>query len=305
MIYVTQGHESGVGLEIFLKSFILQSKSFQRNFKLICYKDSLTKTLNSLFFKYCFKNSNLIINNSQLELVLLDSIDFTQSNSALLYALDCISKDDILITLPTSKDQFQLKDKYLNGHTEFFRKYYEDESISMNFISNDFNVCLLTDHICISDVENSLSVDFIIKRVTNSLNSFKNILNIKEVIFSGINPHNGEDGLISTKDQIISLAINKLSKNFSNLEFSGPHPSDTIQNLGINSSKLFVYSYHDQGLNPFKLYNGLVGINVSFGMPFLRLSVDHGTAFNLYGKNSANYNSMSYLLNFLQKKAQA
>jgi 4-hydroxythreonine-4-phosphate dehydrogenase len=304
MIYVTQGHEEGIGLEIFIKSFLLVNKNFQKKFKLFCFKKSLFQTLKNTNIEFEIKDSHLIINSSYLELEILNNKIFSESNSCILEALKVIKPDDILLTLPTSKDQFHLKNKTLNGHTEFFREYFNNQSISMNFISNNFNVCLLTDHISISKVEDSLTEEFIIQRVSSSLKSFEKLLNIKEIIFSGINPHNGEDGLISNKDKVISIVIDYLKNKLPDFKFHGPYPADTIHSQGINDDKLFVYTYHDQALNPFKLYNGLVGINISFGMPFIRMSVDHGTAFNLFGKNSANYNGMSYLLNFIQKKAQ-
>lgn len=304
MIYVTQGHEEGIGLEIFIKSFLLINKSFQKNFKLFCFKESLTNTLNHINIDFEIKHTYLIINNSRLELKFQNIKNFSESNACILEALKDIKPNDILLTLPTSKDQFCLNNRTLNGHTEFFREYFNDQSISMNFISNNFNVCLLTDHISISNVEDTLSEEFIIQRINNSLVSFKNLLDIEEVIFSGINPHNGEDGLISDKDKVISKVINKFKNKLPDIKFHGPYPADTIHSQGITENKLFVYAYHDQGLNPFKLYNGLVGINISFGMPFIRMSVDHGTAFNLFGKNSASYNGMSYLLDFIQKKAQ-
>lgn len=302
MIYVTQGHEEGIGLEIFIKSFLLINKNFQENFKLFCFKKSLTNTLTHINIDFEIKDTYLIINNSCLKLEFQNRQKFSESNTCILGALKDINPSDILLTLPTSKDQFSLNNKTLNGHTEFFREYFNDQSISMNFISNNFNVCLLTDHISISDVEDTLTEEFIIQRINSSLESFKNLLDINEVIFSGINPHNGEDGLISNKDKIISNVINNLKNKLTDIKFHGPYPADTIHSQGFNNDKLFVYAYHDQGLNPFKLYNGLVGINISFGMPFIRVSVDHGTAFDLFGKNSASYNGMSYLLNFLQKK---
>ena len=132
--------------------------------------------------------------------------------------------------------------------------------------------------------------------MSRPLNNISNIRNIKEVYFSGINPHCGEDGNISITDIIINAAIKKLVLSFPDIDFHEMLPGDTLHFSIKNKEQLFVYAFHDQGLAPFKLKYGLTGINLSLGLPFKRVSVDHGTAFNLYGKNQANYNGMLYLL---------
>ncbi len=92
-------------------------------------------------------------------------------------------------------------------------------------------------------------------------------------------------------------AIDKL-KSTPNLNVIGYISGDTLHfHKKDNIKQLFVYMFHDQGLSKFKSENGVIGLNITFGLPFLRLSVDHGTAFDLYGKNKANISGMLYLIN--------
>ena len=303
MIYVSQGHEKGIGLEIFLKSFLCIDKDYQSKFILHVVKESIINTLDSIGFTYKINDNELLFYGSKLKLKLLNRIDFSESNTSLLSILKIINKNDHLLTLPTSKDQLYFENKICNGHTDLFRKYYKANNISMNFISQNFNCLLLTDHISVSEIENVLTQEYILNKVQTTLDQINSFQIINEVIFSGINPHNGEDGLISKKDKILYNVIQKLSSKYKQIKIQGPYPADTIHLKGFSSNKLFIYASHDQGLAPFKLYNGLVGVNLSLGMPFIRTSVDHGTAFDLYGKNSANYLSMLFLLNSI-KKAQ-
>lgn len=303
MIYVSQGHEKGIGLEIFLKSFLCLDKNFQDQFILYTFEATLIKTLKSINFTYSLEGEQLYFYNAHLKLKLLSDVDLSESNSSLLSILKVIGKDDQLVTLPTSKDQLAFNGKACNGHTELFREYYSNNSITMNFIANNFNCMLLTDHISVNEIENTLTEDYIIDKCVITLNEINKFKNINEVIFSGINPHNGENGLISNKDSVLDNVIKKLSDKYKELSIHGPYPADTIHLKGFKDNKLFIYASHDQGLAPFKLYNGLIGVNLSLGMPFIRTSVDHGTAFDLYGKNSANYLSMLFLLKSI-KKAQ-
>ena len=295
MIYVSQGHERGVGLEIFLKSFLCLSKNSQKNFILVVCKNDLKENFNIFNFNFSFNDKGVLFEGSQLNCSFLDELSIPHSTLSLDYILKNISKEDVLLTLPTSKDQLiDENGNNLNGHTEYFRHFYKNKNIPMTFISPDMNVLLLTDHIDINDISSDITKDLTIEKTETVLSNFPR--SIDTVIFSGLNPHAGEGGLISSDDNVISESIEVLKSKYPKIHFSGPFPADTIHFQGFTKNKLFIYASHDQGLGPFKLVNGLTGINVTFGLPFLRVSVDHGTAFNLYGKNCASYQGMLYLL---------
>lgn len=290
MIYVTQGHEKGIGLEIFFKSFFLLPKSQKIQIKLVVTK----KTLNNYLQDLKIKLNDL----KDLNLVLIDDVDECPSTTTLIQTLKVINEKDILITLPTSKDQLILKGQKKAGYTEFFRDYFHNSNISMTFKGFNNHVLLITDHIPLKDVTTTISKELIIAKLLETVKFYqKYFYTFDEIIFAGINPHIGEGGLLGSEDKMIFEAIESLKKTHPTLPIKGIFSGDTLHVHEDKTKKqLEVYMYHDQGLAKFKSAFGLVGLNISMGLPFLRLSVDHGTAFDLYGKNKANFMSMSYLL---------
>ena len=289
MIYVTQGHEKGIGLEVFLKSFLLLSSKEKSEVVLVADSEVLAQNLLDLnLSKKSFKDLHLVTPGADKTL--------PSSTRALLHTLNIIAKDDILVTLPTSKDQLILNGKLMAGYTEFFRSYYNNVNISMTFRGISQNVLLITDHVALKDVTKTITKNLIIEKTNTTIEFYKKYFStFNEIVFSGINPHVGENGILGKEDYIIKEAIELLKKEHV-LKFSGPYSGDTLH-MHDDSSKnqLFVYMFHDQGLAQFKAIHGLIGLNISMGLPFLRLSVDHGTAFDLYGKNKANPTGMIFL----------
>lgn len=288
MIYVTQGHEKGIGLEIFFKSFLVLSQEEKKHITLVIAKKDLDQNFSDLKLKKeNFKGLNIFHPKDD---------GTPSSTSSLTHVLNVIGPKDILVTLPTSKDQLIYKGKSLAGYTEFFRDYYNNHNISMTFKGITQNVLLITDHVALKDVTKVITKELIVDKTTTTIEFYKKyFFSFDEVVFSGINPHVGENGILGNEDIIITAAIDELKKKHI-LHFSGPYSGDTLH-MHENKTKrqLFVYMFHDQGLAQFKAQHGLIGLNISMGLPFLRLSVDHGTAFDLYGKNKANASGLMFL----------
>lgn len=296
MIYVTQGHEKGVGVELFLKSFFCLTSHYQKQFVFFCDKNTLQEHVEIFNLNLQIEDHFLVGDNYHLELRFLNNKNLTQTIDSLISAMKALTANDVLLTLPSSKDQFLFNGKSFNGHTEFFRDYYNKQDIGMCFLAPDTNVLLLTDHISIDKVQKSLSKVNIIEKVRGTLESLTNIRPITEVYFSGINPHSGEDGLISNFDIIIDSVVEDLRLKFPGIKFHDKMPGDTIHFNMKNRKQLFIYAFHDQGLAPFKLKYGLSGINFTTNMNYKRVSVDHGTSFNLFGTGTASYSGLLYLL---------
>ena len=225
----------------------------------------------------------------------LQASNGTQSWQALEYCLKKINPQDILLTLPTSKDQLPRN----GGYTQFLRQFYGEDHLSMVFESLDERILLITDHIPLKKVTNTIDASVIISKVRTTLETYVSLkIHIMEVIFSGINPHAGEKGLLGDEDPVITHAIKELEKQFPSIHFIGPLSADTLHfHKKHHLKQLFVYMYHDQGLPKFKSEHGMLGLHLTFGLPFLRMSVDHGTAFDLYKKDRAHYIGMYHLLN--------
>lgn len=279
MIHITSGHPKEIGLETLIKSLFLFSKDQLQNMKLYTTKVALNETLKSMNIKNIDFNVEYIESNN----IALDSLE---------KALEVINEDDILVTLPTSKDTLNYNGEITKGYTEYFRSRYGD-NFSMCFLDDDSLNLLVTDHIPLNDVSSSVKTELISNKV-NKVIQFANDINfeISEVLISGLNPHTGESGLLGSEEAVIE----KFIQNFSDKPIKRPIPADTIFN-SYKAQQLRVFIYHDQGLTLFKQKNGFKGINVTYGLPFIRFSVDHGTAFEIFGKNKANPMGMHYVLN--------
>ncbi len=299
MIYVTQGHEHSIGLEVFIKSFLLLSKKKQKLFTLCCCFESLSKSFNSLNIDIIKKANQVHFNGVELNIAPIGAdSELPQSTTSLEVALSLLnSSTDILITLPTSKDQLILNKSRAAGYTEYLRKKFNSPDVSMLFSSPTDHALLVTDHIPLKEVTKVITADLIINKVKNVIDNISNYFDcFEEIIFSGINPHVGESGILGVEDRVVYEAMNALKKIYPRIKIIGPFSGDTLHFHKNPTKQLLVYMFHDQGLPWFKGKNKVVGLNISLGLPFLRMSVDHGTAFDLYGKGKANFLGCNYLL---------
>lgn len=297
MIFVTQGHEKSVGLEVFLKSFLLLSPQDKSFFTLIGKKESIKQTLASLKINFEIGQDKILIQNQSLSCHFIGPSPHSQSMECLLLGME-LAKNQTLITMPTSKDQLTLGKKTYLGHTEFFRSFYKKKYLPMCFYNERASILLVSDHLPLSKVPSFVKKEVIFEKVTIFLKEQKKIgLNINQVLLAGLNPHSGEGGLLGKEDSSIHNAIKLLKSSHKKIDFQGPISGDALFHSFNDAKKqLLVYMYHDQGLTLFKGMHQFHGINIALGLPFLRLSVDHGTAFSLYRKNLANYNGCFYML---------
>jgi 4-hydroxythreonine-4-phosphate dehydrogenase len=292
-IYVTQGHEKGIGTEVFIKSCLLLTKEELNKIHFLAFRESLKITLDSLNIPWRIDESSLKIAETTIRVSWLSKKTFSESYSALLHGIDlCADKNNILFTLPTSKDQFP----GFPGHTEFFRSHFNNEDLGMFFSSPDLQVLLLSDHVPVSRLGELITEDLVYQRLKVALRSLKLWRwPIGRVLISGLNPHAGEGGLIGSEDSRIKFAINRLRGELK-IDMSGPYSGDTMLLEKGSVNDLLVYTFHDQGLGAFKGLQGFVGSNITLGLPFLRFSPDHGTSFGLYGRNVADYRGCSFAL---------
>jgi 4-hydroxythreonine-4-phosphate dehydrogenase len=299
MINVTQGSENSISLEIYLKSILGLSTKKAENFKLFVSKESLHKNLDILKLNATFTADGITINNQFLKCHFIQKTDQSTGLQSIISATEKTGPDDILFTLPLSKDQLQLRSGVTPlGHTEYFREIYQDPFIPMFFKSGQSNLLLVTDHIPLKEVPNTIDKDLIFHKTTTTIQGLRNYFKpVKNVYFSGVNPHSGEAGLLGDEEKEVTSAINRLSEHFDRtINFHGPMPGDTLHHIENCEETLKVYMYHDQGLSYFKSLTGYYGVNITFGLPFLRLSVDHGTAPDIAYKNKANIQGALYTM---------
>lgn len=291
-VYITQGHEKGIGLEVFFKSSLMMTGDELSYLTLLAYKSTVQDTLSSLKLPYHIHEDAVEVAGNRITVEWLDQVNLSQSFTSLELGMKLAESGGILYTLPTSKDQFP----GYPGHTEYFRAFYHKPELGMFFSSPRLKALLLSDHVAISKLSETLTQELIQKRLDEALKTLKKWnWPINRVLVSGLNPHAGENGLIGNEDSRITAAIKHLSKKYQ-FDIVGPRPGDTMLLEQKSADDLLVYMFHDQGLAPFKGLQGFIGSNITLGLPYPRFSPDHGTSFPLFGKNQADYRGAIYSL---------
>jgi 4-hydroxythreonine-4-phosphate dehydrogenase len=206
----------------------------------------------------------------------------------------CKSKQaDALVTAPISKEAVNFAGYHIPGHTEFLAEKTGTSDFMMILVHKNLRVGLVTGHIPLSETATALSTDRIKKYIHLMHNALQSDFNISSpnIAVLGLNPHAGDGGIIGTEEQdIITPAIDDARSE--GLSVSGPHPADGFfGNRKYEEYDGIVAMYHDQGLIPFKTLSFGGGVNFTAGLPIIRTSPDHGTAFDIAGENKANPSS--------------
>jgi 4-hydroxythreonine-4-phosphate dehydrogenase len=202
-------------------------------------------------------------------------------------------KIDVLVTAPFNKSTVQSNEFSFPGHTEYLAERANEKQYLMLLVSDKLRVGTVTGHIPIQDVSSKLSIDLIIQKVKVMNKSLIQDFGINKprIAVLGLNPHAGDNGLIGKEEQnIINPAIQKLNEE--GILAYGPYGADGF--FGVGLWKKFdgiMAIYHDQGLIPFKSIAFHQGVNFTAGLPFVRTSPDHGTAYEISGKNEASPDS--------------
>jgi len=203
-------------------------------------------------------------------------------------------KIDAVVTCPISKEAIQETYPDFVGHTEFFAQISKSKNVAMSFWGPHFNLALLTTHLPISKIsENLPNIEEKLRLI--HVESHK-ILPSPKIAMLAVNPHAGENGKFGNDDIQIRKILDRLKKE--NIEIDGPFPADTF--FATKHYDLVISAYHDQGLIPFKMVSCENGVNVTLGLPFVRTSVDHGTAFDIVGKGVASEKSLVKAIEFAQ-----
>lgn len=305
-VAITTGDPDGIGFEVTAKAlhqigpqnkinFFLfrdfqQEKKQKKYFQLIDQKFTrLTfNTLNAaLAFYIILKQTN------SLDPLFLFDLELKTNAASWIIESTKLCKSKIfssLVTAPISKTL--IKDAGYNfiGHTGIFKSFYPKHNLFMGFVGKRFNVVLATDHVALADVEKTLTPQKLSAAVFASV-LLKDLLgSSKPIALLGLNPHAGEKGVLGSFEKKYLASLHKKYKKVLTTPIS-PDAAFFQENWGKYS--VFLSLYHDQGLIPFKMIHGQdSGVHITLGLPFIRTSVDHGTAKDIYNKHKANPNSM-------------
>lgn len=312
LIGFTYGDPTSIGPEILLKS--LRTFNSRKLKPIIVGHKNVLQNAKRLILKNDFEidsNDISILNN--LSIGKPSKSSGRHAHECLQRAVNLAKKKKIkgIITGPVSKEIVSKFSPGFTGQTDQIAKAcgLTMDEIIMLFVANDLRISLLTRHIPIKKVCKKLSKAAIKTHLKILNKELKKWFGIKKpkIGLLGVNPHAGENGLIGEEDKKIILpAIKELRKKGVNVY--GPlSPDATLADAGqryLNDKKqeydAFVSIFHDQALPMFKAVAGKQGVNVSIGLPFIRVSPDHGTAFDIAGKNKADHAGYDACVKFLE-----
>ncbi len=314
-IVIIGGEPQSVFIEILLKSI----KRKYLPIILISSEDILIKNIKKFNFKTKFNYLNKDLTNLNKNKINLININYnkfsflkktitTESNNfidlSFKKALEVINKIKCsgLINGPISKKTF-LKGKF-KGITEFLAKKTNSDDPVMLIYNRKLSVCPLTTHLPISKVSRKVKKKLIVDKVKKIYFFYKNILKTNpRIAVTGLNPHCESFDKDNKEKKEIIPAIKYLKKIRINVE--GPYSPDTIF-LKENTKRfdVIVGMYHDQVLGPMKTLYGFKAINITIGLPFIRISPDHGPNIQMLGKNKSDPSSLLESIRFLKKYAR-
>lgn len=304
-VAITTGDKDGIGFEVTAKSLFLVGP--QKNINFFIFRDSKQEVKQKKFFQLIDKNfSRLTFNTTEAAVAFYSVLRATNSlDQKFIFDL-CLKTPAVdwviqstdyckksifssLVTGPISKTHIINSGYSYIGHTGVFRKFYPQNNLFMGFIGKEFNVVIATDHIALKDVESKLNKKLISQAIAACDDLRKLTADKRPICLLGLNPHAGEKGIIGSYEKI---HLNKIVSKYKSI--IGPiSPDAAFFKSSWKKYSSYLALYHDQGLIPFKMVHGQdSGVHITLGLPFIRTSVDHGTAKDIFNKNKANSHSM-------------
>ncbi len=311
IIGIAIGDVNGIGPEVVIKA--LNDNRITKHLTPVIYADGKVisfyrKLLNLHQFNYNqtksidklqYRKVNVINLNEQNIEVTPGTATKEGGNYALVSLRRCLNdlkagKIQAMVTAPLSKDLVQSEEFTFPGHTEYLTQEDEAQDSLMFLVADELRVGVVTGHIPLKDVPKQVTEERLSQKLELMISSLKKDFGIKKprVAILGLNPHAGENGLLGEEEEkVIAPVINEF-RNKGHLIF-GPFPSDGFfGNTQYRAYDAILAMYHDQGLIPFKNIAFSNGVNFTAGLSFIRTSPDHGTAFNIAGKNEADETSL-------------
>mgnify|MGYP006093182313 FL=1 len=316
-IIIVSGEPNSVFLEIFFKS--LKSNKYKSPLIIICSKRLLEDQMKKLLFFFKINTINKTfskfnkLDNKQINLINIDykfnncfekissrSNDYIKKSFDV--ALEIIHQNKLtkFINGPISKRYF-LKGKTL-GITEYLaKKTKKSNEVVMLIFNNKLSVSPITTHLALKNVHKNISKKKIYTHVELINDFYKKNFNKKpKIAITGLNPHCESNFQSSEEDKIIIPAVKKL--RLKNTNIHGPFPADTIFTKPVlKNYDVVIGMYHDQVLSPMKALFNFDAINITLGLPFIRISPDHGPNYSMLGKNLSDPKSLIQALKFLDK----
>ena len=296
LIGITMGDPGGIGPEVILKALTSPEIRAAANYVVI----GSGKVLSNISDRVLTDNisvldlDNFTVNNALTHKPLPDS--GKASVEYILKGLDLAinGKIDALVTAPISKEAIKLAGYDYAGHTELLKEKTSVENVVMFMVGKGLRVSFVTTHLAVNEISGAINQENVFSTIQITATGLKTFFGIDQpkIAVCGLNPHCGDGDCFGTEERdVIIPAIERAQEMGINCH--GPLSADTVFNKALNGEfDIVVVQFHDQGAIPIKMYAFDSGVNITLGIPVIRTSPTHGTAFDIAGKGIADPGSM-------------
>ncbi|MFC1534029.1 4-hydroxythreonine-4-phosphate dehydrogenase PdxA [Thermodesulfobacteriota bacterium] len=308
VIGITMGDPSGIGPEIILKAF--SDLEIYRSCKPVVFGDPgvlsiVLKGTANVSINEVFEPNEAKSIPGQIDIIaisrlkrdsIIPGIPSLEGGKAMvkyiINAVETAHRKEIaaMVTCPINKALMNEAGYHFEGHTQLISHLTDTDDYVMMLAGERLRVTLVTIHCALKDVPANINEDKIYKTITITSKALKNDFGLENprIAVAALNPHAGESGLFGLEEkEIIDPAVNRARLDGWNV--TGPLPADTLFVKAVSGQyDAVVNMYHDQGLIPLKLLHFSEAVNITLGLPIIRTSVDHGTAYDIAGKGDAN-----------------
>ncbi len=309
-IGITIGDPSGIGPEITVKA--LSDRRIYEICRPVVIGDKriissvIEKFGERIFINEISDPSEALSKKGTIDLISLSSLDWKPASPSLEHAKAMVlyiekavelavkKRISAIVTCPISKRLMHQAGYSFDGHTPFIAHLTGTKDYVMMLAGERLKVSLVTIHCALRDVPRLITEKSVYKTIIITAEAMKKDFGIEEprIAVAALNPHAGEGGLFGDEEAVISKAIKKAEKRL-NMKIYGPLPPDTLYFRAAKGEfDVVVSMYHDQGLIPLKLLHFSDAVNITLGLPIVRTSVDHGTAYDIAGKGIADPESL-------------
>jgi 4-hydroxythreonine-4-phosphate dehydrogenase len=308
-IAITMGDACGIGPEIIAKLYVDATPIpptlvlgdegiMKRAIRLLALPVTLRVIDSPEDFQFASNTINIISLSQLPEDLPLGQLDARAGKAAYNYiraGIDLALQKRIraVVTAPINKEAMRLADIHYPGHTEILADFSGTKDFAMMLMNADLRVILVTIHVSLREAIEQVTLEGELRTIRLADQAMTHLgIEKPRIAVAGLNPHAGEHGLFGSEDAtIIEPAIQQAQAE--GIEVSGPWPGDTVfMNARKGQFDIVVAQYHDQGLIPVKYLGVDEGVNITVGLPFIRTSVDHGTAFDIAGTGKASHASL-------------
>jgi 4-hydroxythreonine-4-phosphate dehydrogenase len=203
-------------------------------------------------------------------------------------------KLDAITTCPINKKTINAAGYPFSGHTELLAHLVQASTVAMMFLGTELRIVLVTTHLPLKEVSKYITFDRVLSTIRMTDEGLRKYFGIThpKIAVLGLNPHCGEDGLLGEEEKMEIIPAIEGARS-QGMDVKGPFPADSFFDLsGRYAFDAVISMYHDQGLIPIKMVDFEEAVNLTLGLPFIRTSVGHGTAYDIAGKGVANPNNL-------------